>query len=121
MAHESIMQEGWSDTLENQCHLLNAICTESLVCEINRLCEWAKLSEEEGWSLFGLETVKQVLEEGQTSGLGPNVLRPFCHGFGIQKRRDKTFQTFERRSSSNYRIPKGFKTIPKNFQLSTRF
>ncbi len=58
---------------------------------------------------------------GRGSGLGPNVLRPFCHGFGIQKRRDKTFQTFERRPSSNYRIPKGFKTIPKNFQISTRF
>ena len=64
MAHESITQEGWSDTVENQCHLLNAICSEILVCEIKSLCEWEKLSEEEGWSLFGLETVKQVLEEG---------------------------------------------------------
>ena len=64
MAYESIMQEGWSDTVENQCHLLNAICTESLVCEIKILCEWAELSEEEGWSLFSLETVKQVLEQG---------------------------------------------------------
>ncbi len=43
MTHESITQEGWSDTVENQCHLLNAICAEILVCEIKSLCEWAML------------------------------------------------------------------------------
>jgi hypothetical protein len=49
------------DTVENQCHLMDAICAETVALQIKKRLD---LSEEEGWSLYGLETVKQVLEQG---------------------------------------------------------
>ena len=64
MACESIIPEGWLNTVENQCHLMDAICAETVACRIKRLCELSNLSEEEGWSLHGLETVRQTLEQG---------------------------------------------------------
>ena len=66
MACKSIIPKGWSDanTVENQCHLMDAICAETVALQIKKLCKRLDLSEEEGWSLFGLETVKQVLEQG---------------------------------------------------------
>ena len=64
MAYESIRRKGWSDTVENQCHLLYAICADILTCEIKNICKLENLSEEEGWSIYGLKTVKQVLNQG---------------------------------------------------------
>ena len=66
MACKSIIPKGWLDanTVENQCHLMDAICAETVAFQIKKLCKRLDLSEEEGWSLYGLETVKQVLEQG---------------------------------------------------------
>jgi hypothetical protein len=66
MAWRSIIPKGWSDanTAENQCHLMDAICAETVACKIKKLCKRSDLSEEKGWSLYGQETVKQVLEQG---------------------------------------------------------
>ena len=66
MACKSIIPKGWSDanTVENQCHLMDAICAETVALQIKKLSKRLDLSEEEGWSLYGLETVKQVLEQG---------------------------------------------------------
>ena len=62
----SIIPNGWSNanTVENQCHLIDAMCAETVTCKIKKLCKRLDLSEEEGWSLYGLETIKQVLEQG---------------------------------------------------------
>jgi hypothetical protein len=66
MACKSIIPKGWSDanTVENQCHLMDAICAETVALQIKKLSKRLDLSEEEGWSLYGLETVKQVPEQG---------------------------------------------------------
>jgi hypothetical protein len=66
MACKSIIPKGWSDahTVENQCHLMDAICAETVALQIKKLSKRLDLSEEAGWSLYGLETVKQVLEQG---------------------------------------------------------
>ncbi len=50
--------------MENQCDLMNVICAETIACKIKRLCELSNISEEKGWSLHGLETVRQTLEQG---------------------------------------------------------
>ena len=94
MAYESIRREGWSNTVENQCHLLYAICADNLTCKIKRLCKWENLSEEKGWSLYGLEIIQfGDCETGVGTGhdLGSNVYCSCGHGFGIQKGSDKTF------------------------------
>ena len=76
MACKSIIPKGWSDanTVENHCHLMDAICAETVALQIKKLCKRLDLSEEEGWSLYGLETVKQVLECIGTACFPPFLL-----------------------------------------------
>ena len=66
MSYRHIVEKEWPpvDTVENQCHLMDAICAETVALQIKKLSKRLDLSEEEGWSLYGLETVKQVLEQG---------------------------------------------------------
>ena len=66
MPYEHTVEKEWPpvDTVEHQCHLMDAICAETIALRIKELSQRLDLSEEKGWSLYGLETVKQVLEHG---------------------------------------------------------
>jgi hypothetical protein len=90
MACKSIIPKGWLDanTVENQCHLMDAICAETVTLQIKKLCKRLDLSEEEIWSLYGLENETSARAE---IALGPLVFRPSCYGFTIPKRCDKAF------------------------------
>ena len=52
------------DTMQDQCRLMDAVCAGTVALRIGKLCKRLGLSEKEGWLLYGLKIVKQVLEQG---------------------------------------------------------
>jgi hypothetical protein len=43
---------------------MDAICARVVALRIEKLCKHLRLSEKEGWSLYGLQIIKQVMEQG---------------------------------------------------------
>jgi ribosomal protein S15P/S13E len=66
MSYRHIVEKEWPpvDTVQEQCHLMDAICARVVTLRIEKLCKHLKLSEKEGWSLYGLQIIKQVMEQG---------------------------------------------------------
>ena len=60
------MEKEWPpvDSVQDQCRLMNAVCAGIVTSRIGKLCKQLKLSEKEGWSLYGLQVVKQIMEQG---------------------------------------------------------
>ena len=85
MACKSIIPKGWSDanTVENQCHLMDAICTETVALQTFGFVR--------GRGLVAIRSGDCETSARAGSALGPLVFRPSCYGFTIPKRRDKTF------------------------------
>jgi hypothetical protein len=52
------------DSVQDQCRLMNAICAGTVTLRIMKLCKQLEISEREGWSLYGLQVVRQIMEQG---------------------------------------------------------
>jgi exonuclease V gamma subunit len=74
MSYRHIVEKEWPpvDTVQDQCRLMDAICARVVALRIVKLCKHLRLSEKEGWSLYGLQIIKQVMEQGILWGLNEN-------------------------------------------------